>query len=129
QTAQHVEFRIAGRVVGPPPTPEPPAHSFHGGQGPHPVVLDLETILRRVERLRRHRQHRRDLRKHPAVLPARFRDAFTVTAHEASLPWPALTLCCSASNSGRIVCGGAVVASAGCPASLASIKVFSSCAP
>src|SRR5262249_12985395 len=100
---------------------------FHGRQRPHTVVLDLETILRRVERLRRHGQHRQDLRQHHAVLRARFRGVFSLTLREGSLPLPAWTLCCSASNSGRIVPGGAV-ASAGCPASLASINPLSSSA-
>src|SRR5262249_8580604 len=96
-------------------------------QRPNPVVLDLEGVVRRIERLRGDSQHRQDLRQHHAVLRARFRDGFSLTGLDAFLPLPACTLSFNASSSDRIARAGAV-ASTGCPASLASIKVFSSCA-
>src|SRR5262249_10136238 len=114
-------------VVRALPAPEPPTRSFHGGQRPNTVVFDLEGVLWRVERLGRHRQHRLNLRQHYAVLRARLRGGFSAAFAAVFLPFCPSTLCFSASNSDRIVRGGAV-ASTGCPASLASIKVFSSCA-
>src|SRR5262249_37732667 len=126
QTAQHVEFRVAGRVVRPLTTPKPPTHFIHRGQRPNTVILYFEAILQRVERLRRHGQHRQYLRQHHAVLRGRSRGVLSPAFGALLLPFRPWTLCLSASKSDRIVRGGAA-ASAGCPASLASIKVFSSC--
>src|SRR5262245_13334020 len=127
QTAKNIYLRIASRIVRPLPAPESPTPSFHGGQRPNPIPFDLKRVCGRVERLRRHGQHGQDLRQHHAVLRARFRAAFSLTRLEVCLPLPACTLSLSASNSDKIARGGAV-ASTGCPASLASIKLFSSCA-
>src|SRR5262249_38671458 len=92
-----------------------------------PSYLISKQVFGRVERLGRHRQHRHNLRQHYAVLRARLRGVFAPAFGAVSLPLRPLTLCLSASKSDKIVRGCAVT-SAGCPASLASIKVFSSCA-
>src|SRR5215470_1938152 len=94
---------------------------------PNAIPLDLEAVLQRIERRRRHGQHRRDSRQHHAVLRARLRGVFSLTGDVATFPFCVPTLFLSASSSGRIVGAGADTTVA-CPASLASINAFSSCA-
>src|SRR5262249_25873403 len=89
--------------------------------------FEFEAVLRGIKRRRRHDQHRQESRQHHAILRARFRDVFSLTGGVAALPFCAPTLFCSASKSGKIARGGAVAATA-CPASLASIRAFTSCA-
>src|SRR5207244_4152866 len=126
QTAEDVQIWVAGRVVGPLPAPQPPARRLHGGQRPNAIPLDLEAVLRRIKRRRRHGQHRQHLRQHHAVLRARLRGVFCFSGTSFWLGTP--TLCWSASKSDTIIRGGSHRA-AGWPASLASIKAFSSWAP
>jgi hypothetical protein len=69
-----------------------------GTQRPNTVVLNLETVLGGVERLRHHGEHRQDLRQHHAVLRARLRGVFSRILDSAFLPLCPLTLSLSAAH-------------------------------
>src|SRR5579862_2375579 len=111
QRRQYLHFGIAAAVVRQLPAPQVPAA---GGlellgparQGPDAVPFHLKEILRRIERLSTHRQHRPEALVHADLRPGDFRDDFFfwlgLTSMSAvglpSAEWPCLRSpgCCRA---------------------------------